>query len=276
MLKRKTPKLEPCERIDQIFATTSEVEGVAKNEVRASSLPFCARKYVIHRTCDLEPLAVGTFVRDCFLELGTALHTVAQRYLSLGGVLWGYWLCDKCEARKGPEIGPLYCCDQLMVYEELAFSHPCGLTGHADGIWLEQKALLEIKGCYPGKLERMAANDEPVVEHWLYQANFYLHEANKLPDIPVQLDKIILIYIDRGLPLNTQRYPHRKYFVRKPNTKVYENTIKQIEGAKKALHLRVMPDRICATEGDGRDMNCMWRHVCFLPGRKLEDACRCE
>lgn len=253
--------------LDKVLGDDNVIDQIHANEVRASSLPFCARQYVLHRAGPFEPVQDRNFFGDACMGMGTALHTAAQRFLGHGGLLYGNWYCFNCEKLVAEHCrGPVVCgCGVEATYQEYALSHPCGITAHPDGVVLElpdgttYPALLEIKGTN-GK--RLSSMKEPIWRHSTFQANFYLHLVNEV--LGLGLDRIVMIYVDRGIP------SHRRYFVVRPNRAVYDQTIRSIGEAKEKLRLRVLPERICATHQDGKDLRCQYHQICFVPDEKLQ------
>lgn len=251
--------------LDKALGDVNSIPEDYKSEIRASSLPFCQREYVLHRAGNLAPVRESTFFGDCCMEMGTALHAVAQRYMGIAGLLFGNWKCDRCGNVFLDRKGPVPCCDSYATYEEYEFRHASGITAHPDGVCLELpdgtpfRAVWEFKGCYPGKMAKMQT---PIWRHSVFQANFYLHLANEQKNLG--LEHIVIVYVDRGLPSN------RKYFVVQPNKAVYRNTLKAIEGAKEKLRLRVLPERICATQQDGIELRCPYQAVCFNKDSTLQ------
>lgn len=252
--------------LDVALGDENSIQGDYTGAIRASSLPFCPREYVMHRAGNLAPTKDSTFVGDCYLEMGTALHTVAQRYMGLAGLMYGNWRCPTCQRLFEDTRGPVRCCEQLAVYEEYALVHESGITAHPDGVCLELpdgtpfRAIWEFKGCHPRKMSAMKG---PIWQHALFQANFYLNLVNDQKHLG--LEHIVIIYVDRGLPNN------RRYWLVKPNRAVYDNTIASIKDAKEKLRLRVLPERMCATQKDGQDLRCAYASVCFNENQKVLD-----
>ena len=227
---------------------------------RASSLPFCPRQYVLHNCLPTKASKPRTAFGDLCMDQGTALHTVVQRYLGLvPGLLYGDWDCPLCSGVTERQYGPQYCstCGTLMVYREFTIGGgPIG--GHPDGILLKHRGLLEIKGTGFQKLNKL---EGPVWYHYL-QANFYAHEMNlRNPDW--QLDKIVFLYIDRGMP------SHRKVFCSSLNPTVYRNCLQSVTDSIQALERRELPARMCPTPKDGESLYCAYVPVCFLPDEHL-------
>lgn len=251
--------------LDDAFGDSNLFEEPAHTAMRASSLPFCGRQYVMHRLGPFEPMQDLSFFGQACMDMGTALHSTAQRYLGHSGLLYGNWTCSKCSAFYRDRQGPVTCCGLEATYTEYELQHECGISAHPDGVLLQLpdgtpvRALLEIKGIHEKKLAALKA---PIWRHSSFQANFY---ANLLNDkLNLGIERIVLIYIDRGVP------SRRKYFLVKPNRSVYEQTIHAVEEAKRQLHLRVLPERICATSLDGKELHCQYRHICFVPDEKLQ------
>lgn len=244
--------------LDKALGDENSIPEDYKGEIRASSLPFCQREYVMHRAGNLAPLKEATFVGDSYLEMGHALHTVAQRYMGIAGLMYGNWRCQKCQKFFPDMKGPIRCCDDYAVYEEYDLRHPSGISAHPDGVCLELpdgtpfRAIWEFKGCHPKKMSAMKG---PIWKHSTFQANFYLNLANE--QLGLDLEYIVIVYVDRGLPTN------RRYWLVRPNKAVYNNTIKAVQEAKEKLRLRVLPERICANQMDGVKLRCAYSSVCF-------------
>lgn len=249
LASKERPEIETA--ID--IALDETIDDRRPLEVRASGLPFCPRRYAIDRLIGTPVEKLGYF-GQVIMDEGTALHAVTQRYLAVSGMLWGDWHCPSCNLYQRRKMGPVFCseCSKPMVYEELVLEHPCGLTGHCDGVLPKYRAVLEIKGTDWSALSRMTA---PIWYH-VYQASCYVFMANE--NYGLNLDKIAFLYVDRGRPSN------RKMFIKKPLKNIYRMTIEDIEAAKQAVSLCIIPqERMCEDLREGRQNYCNYADICF-------------
>lgn len=264
---RAASKEDVFAALDKALSSDNVFEAEYTGTVRASSLPFCQRQYVLYHCTDIAAVQQTDFHSAAAMEMGTALHSVAQRFLGQAGLLYGNWKCPKCRKLHEDLQGPVSCCGESCIYEEYSLRHECGITAHPDGVCLKLpdgsdfRAIWEFKGCHPKK---MAAMKQPIWRHSLFQANFYLNLVNEKKNLG--LEHIVIVYVDRGVPSN------RKYFIVKPNPSVYLTTIKGIREAKEKVKLRILPERICNGPNDAQELHCPYQHVCFLPDSKLEQA----
>lgn len=255
-------------------------------EIRASGLPFCQREYVLSNlaNCDETFEDEGFFGNAC-MSMGTALHSVTQRFLGRSGMLFGHYQCPICRQVTRNVLGPVWCkmksCRKEgkykrdvfvgeegveCVYEEYSIVHPCGLTGHPDGVLIIKDkaicseapivALLEVKGSNFMSMRKMT---DPVIKHWHHQANFYFHAFNEFlsDEVGFKLEKILFMYVDRGIPAN------KKFFLRDAVEESYVSTVKAIKKAKKKLALNVLPDRSCNDAKEGEEKRCKLVNLCF-------------
>lgn len=101
--------------------------------LRCSSLPFCPLDFFT--TIANHGMARSLDMRGLFYtSVGTTVHTVMQRALSLkGGRLFGDWKCRKCYAFE-PMSTVRMCCGEPMQYEELSIDYK-GIKGHVDTLF---------------------------------------------------------------------------------------------------------------------------------------------
>lgn len=136
---------------DMIFGMLREVDEPGKGlmqdhraSVRASSLPICWRDYALttwakkgRGSVPREEWGLGNLL---FVEIGTAVHRVAQAYLGRGKVLYGSWECVVCGKTWVNQVSPGNCCGKMPDYIEYTAVHPNkrigynGEFGHIDGI----------------------------------------------------------------------------------------------------------------------------------------------
>lgn len=122
--------------------------------LRCSALPFCSLDFFTRianhgmaRSLDMR----GLF----YTSVGTAVHTVMQRALSLrGNRLFGDWKCRKCHSFE-PMSTVRMCCGQPMEYEELSIDWK-GVKGHVDTLYVLDSAAA-AKIAFMTKEERFEA-----------------------------------------------------------------------------------------------------------------------
>jgi len=249
-------------------------------EQRASSFPICPRKYHIYRRLPPErrPFEDDTFIRDAATLEGTALHLALQKWFGIAAAdhTYGNWGCPTCKKIRRHKKGIQRCkkCGQEMVYVEYAVSksRETPFTGHIDMIlWYRDiKYLVDFKGSSLDKIKQIQQNG-PKYEHYL-QTNAYANAINLGNQAvgPLQkIDKIVIIYVDRGRPWYTW-WP-----VQMPVSKrVYRESISLIKKAHSSLKTMRAPRGICDSAADYTARWCEACSLCFDPllETKLDDT----
>lgn len=219
-------------------------------QFRASGLPFCSRAFVIdHRYNDVRPTRPFGYKFNFYVDIGTAVHEVIQKFLGMGKVLYGDWTC--CGVTDHRRIGSVDCpvCGKPQLYGELAPKSVLGM--HVDGISVKYNAVLEFKTTSSRNLKALKG---PYPNH-MVQASCYLHALNA--ENSWELDKLVFVYFSRDNPADF------RIFVCLPKWEAHDSAVAQLEEAKKSLKLGVLPERECASTFDGSWRGCPYMGVCF-------------
>lgn len=118
-------------------------------EFRASSMPFCGRKYIFKYFEYLTQDQISNYAGSFYCEVGTAIHSAIQFWTPLGtpGYYMGSWKCPICGRIENYKVGPLFCCKTPMIYEEFSLNLPdAPVTGHSDGLLLNIDHILAKLG----------------------------------------------------------------------------------------------------------------------------------
>lgn len=243
-------------------------------EKRASSFPVCPRKYHIYRRLppSRRPYEEDTFISNAATLQGTALHLVLQKWfgIEMDKHAYGNWECERCGKIKRHALGIQICpqCKEEAIYKEYEIERTADVpfTGHLDLIlWFKDiRFLLDFKGSSMDKLQAMQRTGRPKYEHYL-QTNGYAEAINlggqnvgKLSGI----DKIIILYVDRGRPWWTQAW----WAVQMPVSKrVYRETTSLIYKAERSLETMEIPLGLCPARKSSRAKWCEAAELCFSP-----------
>ena len=245
-------------------------------EVRASSMPICPRAIHISRRLPRKkrPTRVEKFVQESTTLMGTALHLVLQKWFAImfPDSFYGNWECLFCKTFKKHRTGVQICpsCGREMTYKEYAIHRQKGIpfSGHIDGIlrFPGINYLLDYKGSYQEKMRNIKIERRPVRSHF-YQTNSYACAVNT-GKVPVgklgKIDKIIIIYIERGKP-------HRLWYPMQVSVdkRAYKQTKQYIRLGNRSLKERIIPRGFCMGPKDEIGRWCSWNPLCFSP--TLED-----
>jgi hypothetical protein len=118
-----------------LFLTSRKDVGRLKS-LRPSQLPFCpVRFFINHATQGL--VQTQDMNSAFYTEVGTAVHSVVQKYLAHSGRFLANWECKQCHKRYTLTMQH-ECCDFPMVYHEVELDFK-GVVGHIDAIFKDKK-----------------------------------------------------------------------------------------------------------------------------------------
>lgn len=242
-----------------------------KVEHRASSFPVCPKKYVIYRRLPphKRPFAEDSFVSDAATLQGTALHLAMQRWfgIQVPHHTYGNWECPACRKIRRHKKGVQICksCGQEMVYREYCIEPTSSVlfTGHIDLIlWYRDiKFLVDFKGSSLDKMKDIQQHGIKY-EHYL-QANGYANAINLGgQDVgPLKrIDKIVIIYVDRGKPWFTWLPLQAN-----PSKRAFRETMALIQKGHQSLLENRVPRGLCSSPNDASARWCELRDLCFSP-----------
>lgn len=248
-------------------------------EPRASSFPVCPRAFhICYRLPPSErPFKDSSFASEVATTMGTAMHAVLQKWFGLQeDHFYGNWVCLDCKKVRRHKFGPQRCkvCGQEMIYREYDLPRKAKIpfTGHIDGL-LEMasgKYLIDFKGSGVSKIQELKKTNRPYDYHY-YQTNAYANAVNMYPKHfggfgPVE--KIIIIYVDRGMPNRTW------LSLQVPVSKqVFRQCVGLVEEGKESMNSLRIPNGICDSPRHKHAKYCPVKDLCFsrLIDAKLKD-----
>jgi hypothetical protein len=237
------------------------------SKVRSSSLPyFCAREEMIKHYIGWPWGSYESWQKQWVMDRGTGMHHVYQNLiLPKMGNLDGAWICLDCGALSDGECETvkaiprpeecLTCGGHRFIYEEIVMDDEVLLlTGHADGLWLAEKALWEFKTCGMGTY-RKVINSGPLEAHRV-QAGAYL---SMLKRKGFDVDNVRFLYIPMedvcgvSIPLPGVREP---FYEVDPTTKAIMCQLqeKDVMPSMSAALERVMLFRMMLKSNESQDV----------------------
>lgn len=115
-----------------------------EEKLRASGFPYCGLQHLYKKINTIPAPEMTTAGKEYYTSVGTAAHLVFQRWVGNNGRLLGEWICRKCNHHiKFGKVAKCPNCktDMDMLYEEFtvrAFKH---VSGHLDGIYVDENGL---------------------------------------------------------------------------------------------------------------------------------------
>lgn len=241
-------------------------------QFRASGLPACPLQHVWYRfdrAANALPGRRESFTKDFYTEIGTAVHTVVQRWLGRLNVLFGDWRCPSCTdvVYKG-RLGTVTCdCGAETVYEELSFAGKP--SGHCDGlIKLGQLtpnehdfAVLEVKTTSQRRLEQVIKKEGMPLNYRLQATNY----TYRLRQLGYNLVGVMFLFVPRDSPRAMQAlwiHPKRVNAINEGMRTEYEKTLEALKNGDFS-----QLSGTCATPADGE--SCPYRPNCFSPSAEV-------
>jgi hypothetical protein len=239
-------------------------------QIRASSFPICPRAYVIYRRLPVRkrPAREESFISEAATLMGSALHLALQKWFGIQGSLYGNWVCVRCKKIRRHATGTQTCksCGREMTYHEYAIprTKTIPFTGHIDGILKTHAApvLIDFKGSSVPAIRELKQANQPKESHYL-QVNAYANVVNLHLErfgLDEKIQKIIIIYVDRGKPWQTWlplQVP--------VSQRIYRETLGRVQLAQECLQTGKIPKGLCAAPTDSYAKYCPWRTTCFSP-----------
>lgn len=183
-LKKQLPDLEP-----------------RAEKLRVSGFPYCGLRHAyLKLTNYVEPPSDA--MMSYYTGVGTAAHSVFQRWLAASGKVYGAWYCKPC--RRKVRFGCTHLCSKCgseMEYVEFtvtAFDH---VSGHLDGVFKDKNGefwVIDYKTSSTFVIDSQRRNPTlPYVKN-LHQIRTYVPLIEKQFDIKVA--GWILVYCARDTP----------------------------------------------------------------------------
>jgi hypothetical protein len=237
-------------------------------QFRASGLPACPLQhawYRFDREAGSLPGRRESFRKDFYTEIGTAVHTVVQRWLGRLKLLYGDWRCPKCEdvVYRG-RLGTVTCdCGAETVYEELQFDGKP--SGHCDGLVKlgeltpgdKDFAVLEVKTTSERRLEQVIKPQGPPLNYRLQATNY----TYRLQQLGYRIVGVMFLFVPRDSPNKMHAiwtHPKRVNPINEAMLREYEATIQALDTGDFSQN-----SGTCASPDDGE--SCPYRPNCFSP-----------
>lgn len=138
-----------------------QTDDIRPPRFRLSASPFCPYKF-LYQWYDFVKTGEADFwdyPSDFYTNIGTTIHSLLQKWLPLNnpGSYLGNWKCPSCHKVIEAAVGPKFCkdCGKWMIYEEFSFLEKPGFSGHCDGIFLLNNALVKDLGITIHKTKSM-------------------------------------------------------------------------------------------------------------------------
>jgi hypothetical protein len=237
-------------------------------QFRASGLPACPLQhcwYRFDREADELPGRRESFAKDFYTEIGTAVHTVVQRWLGRLGVLYGDWRCPRCtDVVYRDRLGTARCdCGAETVYEELAFDGKP--SGHCDGLIKlgeltpgeKDFAVLEVKTTSERRLDQVIKPQGPPLNYRLQATNY----TYRLQQLGYNLVGVMFLFVPRDSPRKMHAiwvHPKRVTAINQAMLKEYEATVAALDSGDFSKL-----SGTCSKPEDGE--GCPYRPNCFSP-----------
>lgn len=237
-------------------------------QFRASGLPACPLQHVwsvLDQEIGRLPRRPWGFLADFYTEVGTAVHTVTQRWLGRLGLLYGPWVCTRCGARFDPALGPVRCfdCDVEAEYEEFSFDGEP--SGHCDGLLRvpgvttepNQFVLLEIKTTSATRLDSVILPNGPPYPYQLQTTNY----AYRLGKMGYTITDVLFLFIPRDSPNRMTPIWYKPVAIERVNRAILNEYRQTVDALEQNDYQNVTGT--CRDPADAG--NCCYRVDCFGP-----------
>lgn len=244
-------------------------------QFRSSSLPACTIAWTYNWIVTDLPTDQESWKRDLFMEMGTSLHGVTQKWLGRIERLYGNWRCPKCNRQRLGMVPICHDCNIEMEYREWHPRHREGWpTGHIDGLILPEDEkgfiILEIKSISANGLKNVITkpiNTWPVYykKYW-QQSRAYAYMLKEQEGFNIRGVAMLFICRDNTkMKMIVEEYDYEMY-----RDEFHANVNRYGDSKDIAENQRFMnieSHRICANRVEGED--CLWVGDCFV--RDLSD-----
>lgn len=236
--------------VEKTFSTDKKPSAAARCSMLSH---FCPVAFTVSQ---IQGVVEESMSKDFYCEIGTATHSVVQKWLGVSGFLYGHWVCSKCGIHVHEGFGPVKHCSEYCTYQEYQLSWDI-LSGHCDGILMEDDEfyILELKTISLNGLKERIEQDSPYLFHSA-QANMYAFMGQKI-GLPKPLVGYAVIYIARDNPNKFKVFKHKGVDFNK-----IRETVKLYKEAQRMLQNGVFENitRYCLeTE---LDTFCPYRSIC--------------
>lgn len=191
-LEKLRREFRPASLVSPVMAAM-ENDKIASKEarefkMRCSGLPSCSILWFVqHQKTLQQPYTPEGQGLAFYASIGTAVHTMMQRWVSHTGKLYGHYVCPHCNHREEfttEHVCPK--CNKDMDYEEISFKYG-PLTGHIDTLYKHNKAqytLVDYKTTSSFALKKLTSSLE-MSANYVAQTMTYTWVCNNVLNIPV-------------------------------------------------------------------------------------------
>lgn len=230
-----------------------------KPEIRASSLPFCGRKFVFQYYEYLYSTGMQEYSSSFYCDIGTTVHSAIQFWLPIAnpGAILGSWKCSICGKLYEGRPGPVFCCNYPTKYEEFeAIAPDAPVSMHCDGIFIDlvnnpditpDKVLKFIRKPRNRKIQarvvdykttsmrKLSAIREPQLAHRC-QASFYVSSFRRMLPIKYDIHNLDIVgFVIKYVTRDNHFMVGPDLEVDVPDDKFYTNTCKVVNKTLKSL-----------------------------------------
>lgn len=101
--------------------------------MRPSGFPYCGLRKLLTAPTFFEDSATSTLASSYFTGVGTATHSIFQKFLGRMGTIVGDWRCPKCkDVKRFSTYSACTDCQKPRVYDELELVYQNIVVGHTD------------------------------------------------------------------------------------------------------------------------------------------------
>lgn len=205
MRKRKKPQhpdvLAVIGEIQKVYTDTLKTIQSTKADLsrilylRPSQLPFCPADFFATNASQ-GPLRMMDMTGAFYTEVGTAVHEVAQRYLSRTGKFLATWECKECGKIRKVSMDN-ECCDFTMKYHEILI-HFKGVVGHIDAIFRDRFGrywIVDFKTTSVAQAEKKAVSPGASYKEQIETYALYMDKEHG-----IKIHGVLLMFIRRDNP----------------------------------------------------------------------------
>jgi len=171
--------------------------------LRVSGFPFCGLKAAWKKiTNHVEPDADA--LKSFYCDIGTAVHTVLQRFVGSLGKMYGNWLCLNKRCKHVVKFSPhINCpkCGSEMLYEEFSIKAFRHVSGHTDGLFKDKYGkfwIVDYKTTSVSVIE--SQKDKPTLPYQKNKAQILAYVALLELELNIEISGWMLVYVARDKP----------------------------------------------------------------------------
>jgi CRISPR/Cas system-associated exonuclease Cas4 (RecB family) len=213
-----------------VYKESSEKHLISKGDinrikfVRPSQLPICPVGVFIS-AATFGALRMTDMVSSFYMEVGTAVHSVVQKYLGTSGRFLATWQCRQCGKRH--ELTTRHeCCDFDMDYHEISINHK-GVIGHIDAVFQDSEGrywIVDFKTSSVKGIIYKEKNPGPV-----YKAQVRAYALMLWLQYGIRVAGVMLMFIKRDNPTEP------KVWIKEMDDDDFAKAKKEMKGYKRML-----------------------------------------